>query len=193
MPKISSLFPHISKSKILVIGNICAGKTTLIRQLRDVVHITPAILDDFRQQYGDGSIAGDYLAYHHLLLECAKISPRIVEFSGVGPHKWAIRLALKESRVPCAVIYVDTPVKMCITRAHAKKFDVPYPAWEVSPADIIPALHQELEEDREKEFWTVFPNFIFVPYQNNYPLPEFVKSLDQALIKLEDSSRAGPK
>ncbi len=190
MPKISSSFTHLTKSKILVIGNICAGKTTLVRQFCDLLHMTPAILDEFRQQYGDGSIAGDYLAYHHLLLDCANPHPRILEFSGAGPHKWAIRLALQASHLPCAVVFVDTPVKTCITRAQGKIFDVPYPPWGVSPVDIIPALQLELEEDRVKGFWTASSNFVFAPYQADSSLKEFVKLLDQALKQLEDSPRA---
>ncbi len=190
MKKAPPQFAWVAKSKVLVIGNICAGKTTLIQQLCPLLNGTPAILDEFRRQYGDGSIAGDYLAYYHLLLACAKPSPNIIEFSGAGPHKWAIRLALKESRVPCAVVFVDTPVQTCITRALTKKFDVPYPAWDISPADIIPALQQELEEDCKQGFWTTFPHFVFTSYQDNCPVTDLVNSLDQAIKKLEDPSRA---
>ncbi len=190
MKKAPPLFTRVSKSKVLVIGNICAGKTTLIRQLCPLLNGTPAILDDFRKQDGDGSIAGDYLAYYHLLLECASPHPRILEFSGAGPHKWAIRLALRESHLPCAVVFVDTPIKTCITRAQAKTFDVPYPGWGVAPVDIIPALQLELEEDREQGFWTSLSKFVFAPYKATISLEEFVKTLDQALHQLEDSSRA---
>src|SRR5271157_2539160 len=94
--------------KILLIGNICAGKTTLGTSLSQLIGVPLVALDDLRRQYGDGSIAGDYLAYYHFLLACASDAQTILEFSGAGPHKHAVRLALQESTCRCAIIFVDT-------------------------------------------------------------------------------------
>lgn len=193
MPRVLARFARVSNSKVLVIGNICAGKTTLVQQLCPLLKGTPAILDDFRQKYGNGTIAGDYLAYYHLLLECASPQPRIVEFSGAGPHKWAIRLALQESHLPSIVIYVPTPVDTCIARARAKHFDVPYPAWNVAPADSIPAIDRELLEDINHSFWSCWPHSVFIRLPDSRPPELFLDMIEDILKEQEKGDSAESK
>ncbi|NMC04334.1 MAG: ATP-binding protein [Candidatus Lokiarchaeota archaeon] len=147
--------------KILVIGNIGAGKSTLIAWLKDKIGYPVVGIDDLRMHFGDGTIAGEYLAQYHFLKACASRDALIIEFSGAGAHKHAIMLALKESTMQVHVILVDTPLSTCLQRRTDSAFTIPYPKWDVPISEVIPRLQAELDSDVNKGFWTAGGRFAF--------------------------------
>jgi hypothetical protein len=139
--------------KVLIIGNVAAGKSTLIAWFKNHIDHPVVSIDGLRSQFGDGTIAGEYLALHHFLKRCASRNSMYVEFSGGGAHKHAVMLALKESTMPVHVILVDTPLATCLKRIEGKKWLTPYPKWDVPTEDVLPRLMAELEADAAKGFW----------------------------------------
>ena len=172
-----TLYPF-PNCKILVIGNICAGKTTLALDLHHHLGFPLAILDDFRKQYSDGTIAGDYFACAYLLRACSGPGPAILEFSGAGPHAWAVRMALGESDLPCIVILVDTPIDTCIARATIKVFDVPFPdEWSVPVEQTIQSLSWQLAEDHVAVFWELGGNCHVLIHRNDQPIDQLIAEM----------------
>ncbi|MHA1847669.1 MAG: hypothetical protein ACTSXU_08490 [Promethearchaeota archaeon] len=140
--------------KILVIGNISAGKTTLISKLEKITKCPIFSIDNMRKTCGDGTIAGEYLAYHHFLRKCASTEDIFLEFSGAGIHKHAVRLALKEARMPVLLVLVLTSVETCLKRA--KTFNIentPYSQWGIEIDKVIMKIDKELQHDQETGFW----------------------------------------
>ena len=74
--------------KILILGNIGAGKTTVAKQLQQKIGYELCPIDDFRKEYGDGTVTGEYLALYHFLKECSNNRNAILEFTGAGCHEY---------------------------------------------------------------------------------------------------------
>jgi shikimate kinase len=153
--------------KLLIIGNIAAGKSTFIAGLKKHVNYPVVSIDELRAQHGDGSIAGEYLAWHHFLKRCAANESMIVEFSGAGTHKQAVSLALKESTMQVHVVFVDTSLETCKARMAGRKWSTPYPRWGISTEAPMPKIHAELETDAQKGFWSSNQSFTFTRLNND--------------------------
>jgi hypothetical protein len=76
----------IQPQKILLIGTMGSGKTTVAERLARDTGFLYASIDDCRVQYGDGTMAGEDLAWDHFLAICENPWPAVLEFSGCGPH-----------------------------------------------------------------------------------------------------------
>lgn len=148
----------IGKMKILIIGTLGAGKTTLARTLSHETGYPYTSIDDCRIRYSDGTIVGEETAWHYFLKACSAPFPAILEFSGGGPSVCQVRDALLSSEIPVAIIWIDCPHDPCIERATKRVKNIPAPyAW--APIDYsVPAIHSGIEIAWE-EIWSVEPSF----------------------------------
>ncbi|MHA1730848.1 MAG: hypothetical protein ACTSU5_02845 [Promethearchaeota archaeon] len=150
------------QSKILVIGNICSGKTRLIDDIvtKGWVGAMPVVsIDEMRSQHGDGTISGEYLAWYYFLKTCSQPCPQVIEFSGGGAHKHAVLLALLEAGLPVKVILLDVPLEICEKRVSEKQWKVPYPSWGKRTEEILDNLAKELREDYVSGIWSNHEKF----------------------------------
>jgi len=139
--------------KLLIIGNIGAGKTTLGLSLQKETHLEIVPLDRLRQQYGDSTIVGEYLSYYQFLRACQNDSPSILEFTGAGFHKHAVRIAFQEGRHEIIVFYLSVSPGVCKERIRDRDWsNIPYP-YSVEPEKVLLGVHRELETDWEHNFW----------------------------------------
>ncbi len=148
----------IGKMKILIIGTLGAGKTTLARALSDETGHLYTSIDGCRITYSDGTIVGEETAWDYFLEACSDPSPAILEFSGMGPYACLVRDALLSSKLPVAIIWIDVPHDLCIERATKREKIIPAPyVW--APIDYsVPAIHSGIEIAWE-EVWSVEPSF----------------------------------
>ena len=137
--------PVISPQKILVIGTLGSGKTTLAEYLARDTGFPYASIDECRIRYGDGTVSGEDCAWDHFLEICGRSSPGILEFSGGGPHVDEVRKNLLCSRLPVSVIWLVLPLDTCITRALQRQKNIPAPfLW--GPIEYsVPAIHDSIE------------------------------------------------
>lgn len=136
---------NTAATKILVVGNICAGKTTLGQVLASQLGITHVGIDDCRRLRGDGSASGEAAAWALFLARAADSQPAILDCSGSGPFIDLLTNSLHRSGQAVAVIWVDTPLDVCLLRAAHRRFDTPYPDFGVPMADVIRQLHDRLQ------------------------------------------------
>lgn len=148
----------IGKMKILIIGTLGAGKTTLARALSDETGHPYTSIDDCRIGYSDGTIDGEETAWRYFLKACSDPSPAILEFSGMGPYACLVRDALLSSKLEVAIIWIDCPHDLCIERATKREIIIPAPyVW--APIDYsVPAIHSGIEIAWE-EIWSAEPSF----------------------------------
>ena len=73
----------IKPQKILIIGTLGSGKTTIAELLAQDTGFPYASIDDCRIRYGDGTISGEERAGDHFLALCSASTPGILEFSGM--------------------------------------------------------------------------------------------------------------
>ncbi len=136
--------------KIVVIGNICAGKSTLVNQIEKGYRIVK--IDDLRKKFGNGSFSKEYYCWALFLEACEDKSDAILEFTGCGIHIYAIKEALSDKDVK--IIFVKTPLSICQERAKNKDFEIPYP-WKSDIFETIRLLDVELNSLIETGFWKV--------------------------------------
>jgi hypothetical protein len=137
--------PVISPKKILFIGTLGSGKTTLAELLSRDTGFPYASIDECRIRFGDGTMYGEERARDHFLEACSRPASGILEFSGVGPHAENVRNALIDSAMPVIIIWLVLPLDTCITRAlqRQKNIPAPYPWGPIESS--VPALHASIE------------------------------------------------
>lgn len=144
--------------KILIIGTLGTGKTTVARELAQKTGYPYASIDDCRIHYSDSTVDGEDLAWEHFLRVCSEPKPGILEFSGVGPHVDEVRDALLSSGIPVFVIWLDFPLDTCIERARGRQKIVPYP-FPFGPIDYsVPAIYSGIEYTWNA-VWSAEPQF----------------------------------
>jgi hypothetical protein len=134
-----------SPRKILIIGTLGSGKTTIAELLARDTGFPYASIDGCRTRYGDGTVSGEDCAWNHFLEICRRPAPGILEFCGMGPHVEEVRNDLLCSTIPVSVIWLVLPLETCITRAlqRQKKIPFPYP-W--APVEYsVPLIHDGIE------------------------------------------------
>ena len=148
----------MQKMKIIIIGTLGTGKTTLAMALSHETGYAYTSIDDCRIRYSDGTTDGEDAAWHHFLIACRDPSPGILEFSGGGPHLYEVRDALLGSGMPVSVIWIDMPHDLCIERASQREIVIPAPfVW--APIDYsVPAIHSGIEIAWER-VWSAVPEF----------------------------------
>lgn len=148
----------ISPRKILLIGTLGSGKTTLAESLARDTGFPYASIDACRVRYGDNTISGEDCAWDHFLEICGGPAPAILEFSGMGPHVEEVRDALQGSGIPVTVIWLVLPPGTCITRAMQRKKNIPAP-YQWAPIEYsVPAIHDAIEYSWERT-WCREPGF----------------------------------
>ena len=81
----------IKPPKILLIGTLGSGKTTIAQRLARDTGLPYESIDDCRIRYGDGTVDGEDRAWENFLAACREPAPGILEFSGMGPHAENVR------------------------------------------------------------------------------------------------------
>jgi hypothetical protein len=135
----------IKPQKILLIGTLGSGKTTIAQRLARDTGLPYESIDDCRIRYGDGTVEGEERAWENFLAACRKPAPGILEFSGMGPHAENVREDLLCSGIPVSLIWLVLPLEICIARAmqRLKKIPSPFPWAPVTYS--APLIHDEIE------------------------------------------------
>ena len=135
----------ISPWKILLIGTLGSGKTTLAELLVQDTGFPYASIDECRIHFGDGTASGEDCAWDHFLEMCGSSTPAILEFSGGGPHVDEVRKNLLYSTIPVSIIWLVLPTETCLTRALQRQKNIPAPfPW--GPIEYsVPAIHNSIE------------------------------------------------
>ena len=135
----------IKPRKILIIGTLGSGKTTLAELLARDTGYPYASIDTCRIHYGDGTPSGEERAWENFLAICRKPAPGILEFSGMGPHVEEVRSNLLCSTIPVSVIWLVLPLDTCIARASQRQKKIPSPFPWAPVAYSVPLIHDGIE------------------------------------------------
>jgi len=144
--------------KILIIGTLGSGKTTLAELLARDTGFSYASIDGCRTRYGDGTVFGEERAWEHFLAICRKSAPGILEFSGMGPHTGEVRDNLLCSTIPVSVIWLVLPLDTCIARASQRQKEIPAPYQWAPVAYSVPLIHDGIECAWDS-IWSREPHF----------------------------------
>lgn len=135
----------IKPRKILVIGTLGSGKTTVAQRLARDTGFPYASIDECRIRYGDGTVSGEERAWENFLAVCRKPASAILEFCGMGPRIGGVRDNLLDSAIPVSVIWLVFPLDTCIARASRREKKIPAPYEWAPVAASVPLIHDSIE------------------------------------------------
>lgn len=136
--------PRAPMAKLLLLGNVAAGKSTVCGALEQLLPWPAYSIDECRCIHGDGSPAGEMRAWAAFLERAVHPGPAILECTGVGPQAALLQLALAQSNCRFAVAWVRTPIDDCVSRAGLRKTSVPYPAFGAPLTRVAVDLHDRV-------------------------------------------------
>jgi predicted nucleotidyltransferase len=147
--------------RILVFGNINAGKSTVVEVLRDLHPDLPVIsIDDYRKRFGDGSFDGDHKAMSVFTADASATKSCIVECTGLGPLGRQLQKALEPKS--SIILHVRASPATCIERIIQKDFSsTPYPPFSEALPDTITRCHSEFEAGDLETLWKSSAFWIF--------------------------------
>lgn len=104
--------------RVLVIGNMGSGKSTVATLVSKRLGLRFFALDEFRTEHSDGSLAGEFLAKAEWFRQIQNHEECVLEFTGLG----AGALLLKELLIASGVLIVklSCPVEECLRRVQAR-------------------------------------------------------------------------
>lgn len=180
--------------KILFIGTLGAGKTTVAMDLAKRTGYLYTSIDECRIRYSDSTFHGEDSAWQHFLTTCADSAPCILEFSGGGPHVYEVHEALLNSGLPISIIWLDLPLDICIERASLRQNNVPAPfPW--GPIDTSARAIYSGIESAWNTLWYAEPRFhaMRIRFQGNTSYSEMYATVVTALFTCmaEDSPQLG--
>jgi len=152
--------------KILLIGNIGSGKTTLGKAIQELTGFKFIQIDEIREKYLKGKVSQEYFCLHEFIQAIETNANLIMEFTGVGCHKFAIKKALELSNDKTMIILCKTrDFGLILERIKDKTFDYISPFY----SDIESHAHfikQEIHDDLANNFWKSY-DFEFREYMMN--------------------------
>ena len=138
--------------KILIIGNIGSGKTTLGKAIQEFTGFKFIQIDELRVKYLQGKVSEEYYCHYEFLKAIEAEQDLIVEFTGVGCHKFAVKKALELCKDKALIIYCKTRAfKLILDRIKKKKLDYISP-FHAEMKDHALFIQRELQEN-SSEFW----------------------------------------
>ena len=149
--------------KILIIGNIGSGKTTLGKKIQEITGFKFVQIDELREKYLNNSVSGEYYSLHKFLKEIEDNENLILEFTGVGCHKYAIKKDLELNSDKIIIILCNTrDFNSILKRIENKNFNYISPFNEDIKEHSI-FVNEELNLDLKNHFWNC-ENFEFFEF-----------------------------
>ncbi|MCE9635763.1 MAG: hypothetical protein K8T90_08665 [Planctomycetes bacterium] len=133
-----------AQPKVLVLGNVGAGKSTLVSALAARREWRSASIDASRRTHGDGSADGELRAWAAFVSAARSAGPLLLECTGVGPQIPLLRLALRSSGDKIGVLWLRAPIDVCRTRVTGRPSPPPYPDFGVAIGQVVADLEQHL-------------------------------------------------
>lgn len=139
--------------RILIIGNIGSGKTTLGKKIREIIGYKFVQIDEIREQYLKNAVSEEYFCLYYFLKTIEQNKNIIVEFIGTGFHKYAVKRALEFSNIPVLVVLCKTKLKSTLMgRIKLKAFNH-LNLLNLDIHEYIRIVENELNQDICSKFW----------------------------------------
>jgi len=140
--------------KILIIGNIGSGKTTLGRKIQELTGFKFIQIDELRERFFEKKVSEEYYCLYEFLKAIEDIDSVILEFTGAGCHKYAIKRALELTNDTVLIILCKTKLISTLReRIKEKEFNYVNP-FNIDINEHIQFVENELNQDICNKFWS---------------------------------------
>lgn len=171
--------------KILVFGNIGAGKTSLINRLNEFYHWEILAIDNFRRRYGDGSKEKEKIAQQQFFRSIKPNHDQFIECIGVGKVSEKLSKYLKRFKELFICIKIITPKEICKNRLLSRNWDIPFPKplKEVDP--LIDKTEERFRNGLAEELWGKRNNTVIITKE--YTLLDDINKLVEEINSQADN------
>ena len=163
------LFPNIIfQMKILLLGNIGSGKTTISKKIAEQNPNWEYIaIDDFRKELSDGTIKGDAKAKSIFVKNISHDNHcQIIECTGLGRLGSSVFRRLQKYEGELLVLVLNVSLEMCIARIKDRIWDIPFPKNITGGDELVKKLHKIYHSNFLFERWGLRDNTTFVFISN---------------------------
>jgi len=136
--------------KILLTGNIGAGKTTLRQALAKATGWAAFGIDDARRMVGDSTPRGEALGWAEFLDRAQARGNAILEYTGCGPNSHLVNESLRLSGCQVLKVALELHVTDCVRRIAGRTWDIPYPFRQLPDAALLQKIHKDLDDEWRK-------------------------------------------
>lgn len=154
--------------KILLLGNIGSGKTTISKILAKKYPEWEYIaIDDFRKKLSDGTIKGDAKAKSTFVKNITHDNKyQIVECTGLGRLGSSVFRRLQKYEGKLFVIILTVPLDICVSRIKDRVWDIPFPKNIAGGDELVKKLHKIYQSNFLFERWGLRKNTTFLSISN---------------------------
>jgi len=147
--------------KILIIENIRSGKTMLGNKIQELTGYKFVQIDELREKYLKDAVSEEYYCIYKFLKAIEENENIILEFTGTGCHKFAVKRALELIDDSVKVILCKTKLLSTLReRIKEKTFNHGNP-FNLDIKEHIKFIENELNQDLCSKFW-ISKNFTFI-------------------------------
>jgi len=154
--------------KILLFGDIAAGKTTISKKIiQQYSGFELIAIDDFRRKFGDFTMKGETLALSEFLKALKKNKNQIVEASGLGKLGEDIYYKISKFNEKNLVVVLHIPVKTINERIKNRIWDIPFPGKQEKLNTIIQSVNLGIKFGKIPLVWSELPKTVIFQIENN--------------------------
>ncbi len=147
--------------KILIIGNIGSGKTMLGTKIQKLTDYKFIQIDELREKYLKNAVSEEYCCFYQFLKNIEENKNLILEFTGAGCHKYAVKRALELTGDSVLIILCKTKLLSTLReRIKEKEFNYGNP-FNLDINEHISFIENDLNQDICSKFW-ISKNFTFI-------------------------------
>ncbi len=153
--------------KILIIGNIGSGKTNLGKRIQENTGFKFIQIDELRERYFEKKVSEEYYCLFEFIKTIEDNDNVILEFTGAGCHKYAIKKALELIKDKVIIIYCkNREFSTIIERLKGKELNENFP-FNTDIENHINFIKEELDKDSIENFWQTSNSTVFNVYMDN--------------------------
>lgn len=147
--------------KILIIGNIGSGKTTLSKKIQEVIGYKFVQIDALREKYFEKKVSEEYYCLYEFLKAIEDNHNVILEFTGAGCHKFAVKRALELANDNTIIIHCkNRDLSLILDRLKYKELNENFP-FNTDIENHIKFIKEELDDKTLESFWEI-TNSVFI-------------------------------
>lgn len=175
--------------KILLIGNIGSGKTTLGKKIQEITGYKFVQIDEIREKYLEKKVSKEYYCIYEFLKAIENNDNIILEFTGAGCHKFAIKRALELTKDKLMLIQCkNRNFSIILERLIHKKLSEKFP-FNTDIETHVNYIKKELDNESLEGFWKFKKSiFINIFMDNFHDLTENVRIIANKLNQLENDT-----
>lgn len=133
--------------KIIIIGNIASGKSTISEFIKTKYKKTEIVaIDAIRKKFGDGTVAKEKECKNRLIeMVNQKKKMQVIEISGVGELGERLFYLLDKLKCQVLVIYLRVSIEEINKRIVGRDWDTPIPFTKDNIPIAIKYTHEQFE------------------------------------------------